>query len=218
MRAEQIGFPQSSQHGKKWLSTAYFFTEKFKSVRQRVADRKAQRAQSKRAQEDIHLMPHANRAILKVVVIKPQAWIDEDAFHARARGQVNLPREVIAHHGCRFRGEIKVAHRAHILALHVADDDRRLVSRAEAKHFLARTCAREIQDIRPSFKAGAGHGQIVSLDLHKYLALPQFSHNRQQFRVLQNRVRAGRVSQCRFRANIDYLRPLRVQNRAALNG
>ena len=90
MRAEQIRFSNCGKNGKKRFGAADFVAEKFKRVRQRVANRKTKRAQPKSIQENVHLMSHPHRAVLQVAVIKAEAGIEEDFFHAAFLSQLNL--------------------------------------------------------------------------------------------------------------------------------
>src|SRR5438093_12657417 len=67
--AKEICFPQSGQHGKERLGTADLFAEILEGMRQRIADREAQRTQAKCAQKHPHLMAHTHSAVLKVAII-----------------------------------------------------------------------------------------------------------------------------------------------------
>src|SRR2546426_10712178 len=55
MRAEQIGFTECCQHGKKGFGATDFVAKKFKRMRKRVANWPAERPQTKRVQEHAHL-------------------------------------------------------------------------------------------------------------------------------------------------------------------
>ena len=101
----------------KFRQTVDLFAEKFKGVRQGMADRKSQRPQPERVQKNGHLMPHAHRAVLEVAVIKAEAGIENDFPHAVALRNFNLPRKITAHHFDRIGTKIEIADFADVLAL-----------------------------------------------------------------------------------------------------
>ena len=156
--AEQIGFAQRGQHGKERLGAADFVAEKFKRVRQGVANREAEFAQPERVQENIHLMPHAHRAVPQIAVIETEARIQKYLLHAAAPGDFNLAREIIAHHRNGVGVQIKVADLADIPALHEANNHGGIVRGHHFEKFGCSRAAGEIQDVRAGFEARARDG------------------------------------------------------------
>src|SRR5216683_2278704 len=67
--AEQIRFTQRGEDGEKWFGAADLLPEIFERMRQRLADRIPERAQSEAIQKRRDLMPHASGAVLQVPVI-----------------------------------------------------------------------------------------------------------------------------------------------------
>ena len=74
-------------------------------------------------------MPHSDRAVLQVAIIKSQPRIDEYFFDAIASGKLDLFRKIILHHRDRVRAKIKIPDLAHIFPLHITNDHRRTVRR-----------------------------------------------------------------------------------------
>ena len=158
VRAEQIGLAQRGQHGKERLGAPDFLAEKFKGVRQRVADGKAEFTQPERVQKDVHLMPDAHRAVLQIAVIETQAGIEDDFFHAVALRDINLPRRNNRASSDRIGAQVKVAHLADVPAPHETNDDGGIVRGDHTEHFGRRRAAGEIQNVCAGFETGPRDG------------------------------------------------------------
>src|SRR6476469_357131 len=61
--AEQVGLPHSRQHGEERFRRADLFAKAFEGMGQRMANRKAERAQPKGVEESGHLMTHSHRTV-----------------------------------------------------------------------------------------------------------------------------------------------------------
>ena len=79
------------------ISASTWSWKKFKSMRQRVTDRKTELAQAERVQENVHLMADAHGAVLQIAIIKAESGIEQDFFHAVALCDFNLAGKIIAH-------------------------------------------------------------------------------------------------------------------------
>src|ERR1019366_1144228 len=134
--AEQIRLAQRGKHSEERLGAADFLAEKFKRVRQRVADGKTQLAQPERVHKNLQLMPHAHDAVLQVAVVKAKAGVYEDFFHAAALRHFNLARKKIPQGRNRVGGQIKVADRTDVFTGDVADDDGGIVRGDHFENFL----------------------------------------------------------------------------------
>ena len=88
-----------------------------------MADGKTEIPQPERVQKNVHLVPHAHRAVLQVAVIKAEAGIKDDFLHAAALREFNLARKIIAHHRDRVGAQIEVADFTNVLARDITDDD-----------------------------------------------------------------------------------------------
>src|SRR5208282_1712374 len=107
--AEQVGFAQRGEYGKERLGAADFVAEKFKGVGQGVADWKTERPQPERVQENVHLVPHADGAVLQVAVVKAEAGVQDNSLHAAALRNFDLSRKILAHHFNRVGAQIEIA-------------------------------------------------------------------------------------------------------------
>lgn len=90
MRAEQIRLSERSQHTEERFGATDFVAEKLKGMGQGMANRKPERPQPKRIQENVHLMPDADGAVLEIAIIETEPRIDEDFRHAVALGDFDL--------------------------------------------------------------------------------------------------------------------------------
>ncbi len=93
-------------------------------------------------------MPHPHRAVLQIAVIKAEAGVEDDFPHAVTLRDFNLPAEVSAHHFNGIGAEIEIAHFADVFALHVTNDDRRVVRGHLAIQLVGGFRAGEIQNVR----------------------------------------------------------------------
>ena len=91
MGAEQVGFAEGGEDGEEGFGATDFFLEKFEGMREGVADGETEVAQAKGVEKNVHLMPHAHRAVLEIAVVKAEAGIEDDPFDAVALGELNLP-------------------------------------------------------------------------------------------------------------------------------
>ena len=114
VRAQQARLAEQRQHGEKRLGRAHLLLEALEGVRQRLADRPAQRAQPEAVQENLHLVPDARAAVLQVAVVKAEARIDPDARHARVRRRLDLPREKLVQRRDRVAPQVELADLAHV--------------------------------------------------------------------------------------------------------
>src|SRR6266571_1922415 len=94
--AEQIRLAQRGEDGEKRFGAADLFPEIFEGMRQRLADRIAQRAQPEAVQERRHLVAHASGAVLQVPVIETETRIAQDFPHALPMSDFDLALEVVA--------------------------------------------------------------------------------------------------------------------------
>src|SRR5687768_8618671 len=95
--AKQIGFSEGGQHCEERLGAPDFLAEVLECMRQRVAYRKPERAQTKRAQKYVQLVLHAHGAVLQIAIIKTEARVDEDFFEPDLLRKLKLPLEVALH-------------------------------------------------------------------------------------------------------------------------
>src|ERR1044071_9555131 len=77
MCAEQIRFAQRGENGEERLGATDFVAEKFKRMGQGMANWKSKCSQSERVQKNVHLMAHANGAVLQIAVVKTKTGIEK---------------------------------------------------------------------------------------------------------------------------------------------
>src|SRR5208282_413542 len=162
--AEQVGFAQRGEYGKERLGAADFVAEKFKGVGQGVADWKTERPQPERVQENVHLVPNADGAVLQVAVVKAEAGVQENFLHAVTLRDFDLSRKILAHHFNRVATEIEIADFADVFALHVTKDHRRTVVGDHSVKFVTAVGAGKIQNVCAGFEAGPRDGGLIRLD------------------------------------------------------
>ena len=164
MGAEEVGFSKRGKNRKERLGTTDFLFEEFKCVRQGVADRPAQFAESKGVEEHVHLMTHANGAVLKVPIVKTHARINEQAGGPERGGAIGLSAEVIFHATDDRAAEIEVRNLADIFAFDVAEDHCRLEIRSQFEPIIGQLGAGDVQDFGTRFETGAGNVEVVGFN------------------------------------------------------
>src|SRR5881396_2422591 len=97
MRAEQVSLAQGRQHGEERLCRTHLLPKVFESVRQRMTNRKAKRAQTECIEKNAHLVPDPCGAVLQISIIKSQPGIQNDPFHSALAGSLDLARKKVVH-------------------------------------------------------------------------------------------------------------------------
>src|SRR6185369_11501605 len=144
---------------KKRLGAAHFLAEIFKRMRQRMADGKAQCSQTKRVQENSHLMTDSHGAVLQIAIIKSQTWVQKNLLHAAVSRDVDLPGKRIAHRSNRIISEMKLAHFPDVGALHITKNNGGVMRCDQAKDFFGSLASGQIHDVPPCFEASLSNSR-----------------------------------------------------------
>ncbi len=216
--AEQIGFTKRGEHGEEWFGGADFLTKILEGVREGVANWEPEGAEAEGVQENSHLVPHANGAVLEIAVVEAEPRIEEDLFDAIARCCFNLAREIIMHHRDGVIAEVEVSDFADISALNVADDHGGVVSGGNAEEFMVIFGRGEVEDLRASFETGASDGGLIGFDGNENAGIAENSDDGKQLAFLSSVIDTSGVPEGGFRADVNDVRALLIQNFAAADG
>ena len=177
-----------------------------------MADRIAERSQSEGVEKDVHLVADSEGTILKIFVIEAESWIDEQFLQRELLRLFNLAAEIIVHGANRIAAQVVVSDFADVAALDKTNNYARIKILGHPVEVLALFAAGKVDQGSAGFEALARDGQAVCFDRDWNLQFFQSFYNWQQFRILRGIICNRGMGESGFRANIDDIGPLRLED------
>ena len=129
-----------------------------------MADGPTKGAKAKRVEKSFRLVSDSGSAVLKILIVKAQPWIDPDGVNPCIDGPVDFATEVVEQGGGVVRGVDEVAHGPNIFTLDIAEDDSSAVLGDRAIEVIRGSRASEVQDSGTCLEAPSRDFEVVGFD------------------------------------------------------